>query len=124
MTAAASTTVPELPVRERILTAVPAEFRTVVADWETCPDSHGEDHSPAMPPVVITVPATNKHEALEAAADKLQAHFGPVVEPLYRTDIQRDEWFGDNDFTPLLRVCTVQIGIAILDDEDDFPIQI
>lgn len=95
-------------------------FRTIVADWETCPDALGEDHSPDMLPVVITVKATSREEAIQAAADKLQEHYGPAVDHLYRTDIERDEWFGNDagDFIPLLRVSAIFIGSPALDNDD------
>ncbi|NIY68111.1 hypothetical protein [Streptomyces malaysiensis] len=106
-----------VPSRERVVTAASAGIRTITADWQTCPDASGEDHSPDMLPVVISVVASSKKAALEAAADKLQEHFGPSVENLYRTDIERDDWFGFGGGESLLRVCLVQIGLPILDDE-------
>lgn len=92
-------------------------LRTVVADWETT-----EDGSVDMQPVVITVQAASYDEAIKAAADKLQAHFGPAVEELGRTDIETGEWFGNaaGDFDPLLRVCAVFIGEPTLDDPNEF----
>ncbi|MEU9050086.1 hypothetical protein AB0D37_06735 [Streptomyces sp. NPDC048384] len=95
-------------------------FRTLVADWEVCPDGSGDDHSPEMLPVVITVKATSREEAMQAAADKLQEYYGPAVEQLYRTDIERDEWFGNDagDYTPLLRVAAIFVGSPELDNDD------
>lgn len=106
-------TAPEaLPVRE------PLPYRTLVADWETVSDDQGCTISPDMPPVVITVQANTRDEAIEAASDRLQNVYGPHLEPLYRRDLTRDDWFGLHDTDPLLRVCAVFMGIPILDDED------
>lgn len=94
---------------------------TIVADWETVQDSFGDTISPDMLPVVITVQASSRDEAILAAAEKLQAHYGPAVEHLYRTDIETGEWFGNaaGDFEPLLRICAVFVGAPELDDSND-----
>ncbi|MEU0214039.1 hypothetical protein ABZ281_02580 [Streptomyces sp. NPDC006265] len=98
-----------------------AALRTIVADWEICQDSFGDDISPDMLPVVITVPATSRDEAIQAAAEKLQTHYGSSVDHLYRTDIETGEWFGNDagDFEPLLRICAVFVGEPELDDLDE-----
>jgi hypothetical protein len=94
-------------------------LRTIVADWGTVQDSFGDTISPDMLPVVITVPAASRDEALQAAADKLQHHFGPDVAELHASGIERDWWFGFNDTDPLLRVCAVIVGTVALDDDED-----
>ncbi|MFC9505480.1 hypothetical protein [Streptomyces sp. NPDC057002] len=95
-----------------------ARLRTIVADWQTVTDDEGCTISPDMLPVVITVPATSRDQALQAAADKLQKHFGPSVEALYETAIERDWWFGFNDTDPLLRPSAIFVGEPELDHDD------
>jgi hypothetical protein len=93
--------------------------RTIVADWETVTDDGGCTISPALLPVVITVSATSREEALQAAAVKLQDHFGPSVEELYETEIERDWWFGSTEAEPLLRVAAIFVGDPELDHDDE-----
>ncbi|MGW1261265.1 hypothetical protein ACWD7Y_04790 [Streptomyces drozdowiczii] len=83
---------------------------TIVADWETVSDDEGCTTSPDMLPVIITVPATTQEEAVEAASDKLQEHFGPSVEALFEDEIERDFWFGLNDHDAFLRLGAVLQG--------------
>ncbi|MFJ3270932.1 hypothetical protein [Streptomyces sp. NPDC086776] len=88
------------------------EYRTIVADWETV-----DGVSVDLRPVVVTVPAATTQEALEAASDRLQEHFGPDVDGLGQ-GIERDWWFGLNQTDPFLRVCAVIVGVPILDNAD------
>ncbi|MET9470453.1 hypothetical protein [Streptomyces sp. NPDC002922] len=90
------------------------EYRTIVADWESL-DGVAVD----LRPVVVTVPAATTAEAIEAASDRLQEHFGSSVEALGYTDIERDWWFGLNQTDPFLRVCAVIVGVPILDNTDE-----
>ncbi|MFC9755146.1 hypothetical protein [Streptomyces sp. NPDC056921] len=94
--------------------AVPIEYRTVVADWESL-----DGVSVALRPVVVTVPAATSDEAIEAASDQLQEHFGPNVPELDLKEIERDWWFGLNGTDALLRVCAVIVGAPILDNDDE-----
>ncbi|MFF1693062.1 hypothetical protein ACFVXC_05470 [Streptomyces sp. NPDC058257] len=93
---------------------------TLVADWETVSDDEGCTISPDMLPVIITVKATTKDEAIEAASDKLQAHFGTSVDALFETRIERDFWFGLNETDAFLRLCAVLQGSPAVIDEDAF----
>lgn len=92
---------------------------TIVADWETVSDDEGCTISPDMLPVIITVKATTQEEAIEAASDKLQEHFGPSVEALFETRIERDFWFGLNDTDPFLRLGAVLQGAPAVVGNDD-----
>lgn len=90
---------------------------TIVADWEVVQDDEGCDISPDMLPVIITVKATTQEEAIEAASDRLQEYFGPSVEPLFETEIERDFWFGLNDHDAFLRLGAVLQGApAVIGD--------
>lgn len=96
-------------------------FFTIVADWETVEADDGYSTSVDLRPVVITVAATTYTDAVEAASDLLQAHFGSSVEQLYADDIERDWWFGLNDCDPFLRVSAVFKGDpSLVNDDDDF----
>ncbi|MFD9815200.1 hypothetical protein [Streptomyces sp. NPDC059080] len=90
---------------------------TLVADWETVTDDEGYTISPDLLPVIITVAAGTKEEAIEAASDKLQRHFGASVEALFETRIERDLWFGLNETDPFLRLAAVLKGAPAVIDE-------
>lgn len=93
---------------------------TIVADWETVSDDRGDTISPALLPVIVTVDAATTDEAIQAASNKLQAHFGSEVDELYAKDIHPDEWFGLNETDAFLRICAAFVGapaVAYLDDD-------
>lgn len=94
------------------------QFRTIVADWDTVVGSDGETTCVDLKPVVITVEATTWDEAVEAASDLLQAHFGSDVPELCAKDIERDEWFGLNEATPFLRTTAFFKGEPPLINDD------
>lgn len=96
-----------------------AELRTIVADWETVVDDCGETISPDMLPVVVTVKATSTDEAIQAASDKLQAHYGADVPELFAKGITHDDWFGLNETDPFLRICAVLIGAPAVENDDE-----
>ncbi|MGW3273602.1 hypothetical protein ACWDFH_19330 [Streptomyces kronopolitis] len=98
---------------------VQRHLRTIVADWETVDDDAGCTISPDLLPVVITVQASNRADAIEAASDKLQAHFGSSVEQLYADEIQRDWWFGLSNHDPFLRISAIFIDSPELDIDDE-----
>ncbi|MFJ5725810.1 hypothetical protein [Streptomyces sp. NPDC093149] len=107
-------TVTEPPCDRTKPTAVSIEYRTIVADWESVGGV-----SVALRPVVITVPAATTEEAIEAASERLQEHFGSTVPELGHDDIERDWWFGLNEADAFLRVCAVIVGVPILDNDDE-----
>ncbi|MGW3153789.1 hypothetical protein [Streptomyces sp. NPDC001089] len=96
-----------------------AELMTLVADWETVADYFGDMISPALLPVIVTVKAATADEAIQAASDKLQAHFGSEVAELYAKGIVRDHWFGLNETDPFLRLCAVFAGEPVIVSDDD-----
>lgn len=112
-------TVTEPPYDRTTPAAVPIEYRTIVADWESL-----DGVSVALRPVVVTVPAATTKEAIEAASDRLQKHFGSNVPGLGNEDIERDWWFGLNGTDAFLRVCAVFVGAPILDNDDKMTIEI
>jgi hypothetical protein len=94
------------------------EYFTIVADWETTVDLDGETMSPDLLPVVITVQALREEAAYLAAAHKLGAYFGPVIEALGRTDVEAKEFFGHEGRTALLRVGAIFRGRPPLADSE------
>ncbi|MFF7415660.1 hypothetical protein [Streptomyces lydicus] len=93
---------------------------TIVADWHPLKRC-GYSISVDLQPVVITVKAAAEDEAFEAASDLLQSHFGPDVQQLCATDIERDRWFGLNDCDAFLRVCAVfKDDPTLLNDDNRF----
>ncbi|MFF8918059.1 hypothetical protein ACF08M_33335 [Streptomyces sp. NPDC015032] len=107
-------TITEPPYDRTTPAAVPIEYRTIVADWELL-----DGVSVDLRPVVVTVPAATTDEAIEAASDRLQDHFGPNVPELGYEEIERDWWFGLNETDALLRVCAVIVGAPTLDNDDE-----
>ncbi|MFE4335397.1 hypothetical protein ACFRQM_40130 [Streptomyces sp. NPDC056831] len=107
-------TVTERPYDRTTPAAVPIDYRTIVADWEPL-----DGVSVALRPVVVTVPAATTDEAIEAASDRLQEHFGSNVPELGCEVIERDWWFGLNETDAFLRVCAVIVGVPILDNDDE-----
>lgn len=94
------------------------EYFTIVADWETTVDGDGETMSPDLLPVVITVRAHDPDAAYLAAAHQLSDRFGPVIEPLGRTDVEAEEFFGHAGRTALLRVGALFRGRPVLADSE------